>query len=93
MNDSTVWKFLYYVVLFMHYFGIGLLVFFLIRRLGFFRAWGIWFVVWLGSGIVFNGCIFTYWEQYCALKAGMRAKMSYNLKESFAYKAVLHFFL
>lgn len=51
MNDNTVWMFLYYVVLFMHYFGIGLLISFLICRFGLFRAGAIWSVVWLGSGI------------------------------------------
>lgn len=94
MGDNTVvWTVFYYLVVFVHYASIGLLFFYLGLRFNFPRALAIYFGVWLCLSMVFNGCIFAYLEQYCALKAGMRTEITYNLKESLAYRVVLHFFL
>lgn len=92
--DSADWKVLYYIVLFIHYPGLAFLFFFVIPRIlriGFFRASCLWIMVWLCSGLAFNGCIFTYFEEYCELKAGMRTEVMYNFRESFAYKVVWRF--
>lgn len=93
MRDNTVWQFLYYLVLLAHYFGIGSLISSLSWRFGLLKVLSSWFVIWLCSGLVFNGCIFTYLEQYCALKAGVQTEMTYNLKESLAYRIVWRLFL
>ncbi len=89
--NSTGWLVLYYLVLLVHYPGLAYLFFFVVPRflgIGFFKAACLWFVVWLCSGLIFNGCIFTYLEEYCELKAGVRTEIAYNFKESFAYKVV-----
>lgn len=94
MGDNTVvWTAFYYLAVSVHYASIGFLLFYLGLRFSFPRALAIYFGVWLCSAIVFNGCIFAYLEQYCALKAGMQTEITYNLKESLAYKIVLYFFL
>lgn len=87
------WKFAYYCVYMIHYVGTFVAILFvvsqtltpstaLIRIVYFLVAW--LFIVLLANGIC-GGCPFSYLEQYCEIKAGWRKKITYTLKDSWAY--------
>lgn len=92
----NTWLELYVLLVAFHYPGMGYLFLFspVPGWLGIRRCTGklcLWLVVWLGTGLLFNGCIFSHAQQYCLWKAGMIPNASYCLQDSLAYKLVWKF--
>lgn len=78
---------LYYLTVFVHYFVTpGLLYLVVIEKLDLSFGWfgAIWFFVWLGTGLLCNGCPYTYIEEYFAHKAWGTEK-TYNFTKSMLY--------
>lgn len=93
--SRAFWLTCYVLLLLIHYPGLAYLFFGPIPKLlrikrGLSKLC-LWFVVWLGMGLVFNGCICGYGEQYCLLKAGKIDKITYRFEDSLAYKFVFRF--
>lgn len=93
---QRAWLVVYALVLLAHYPGLVYLFYSPIpNHLGIKRDWAkvcLWFGTWLGAGLLFNGCIFSYAEQYCLVRAGEMSEITYRLQDSLAYKLVWRFF-
>lgn len=87
------WIAAYCVVHVLHYVGTITVIIFMIAQLfspSSMLAWiGYFFITWLVIFLLANGisggCPFSYLEQYCEVKAGWREKITYTLKDSWAY--------
>lgn len=95
-----LWKIAYYLVLLLHYIGTITGILFIVAQLltpSNILAWiGYFFVAWLAIFLLANGisggCPFGYLEQYCEVRAGWREKITYTLKDSWAYMYVFSHF-
>lgn len=78
---------LYYLTMLVHYFATaGLLYWVVIKKLELSFGWfcTIWFFIWLGTGLLCNGCPYTYIEEYFANKACGTDK-TYDFTKSMLY--------
>jgi len=81
---------LFFLTIIVHYLGTPILVYWItvdIFKLP--QSWVIvnMLVIWLGAGLLFKGCPYTYVEQLFAHKA-WGAKRTYNFTKSLLYKLI-----
>ena len=90
------WVIIWLLVFTTHYLGTYLVLnWFVTKILGLkhlYQLFLVWFFIWLSVGILFNGCPFTYVQEWVEVKAGWRNEISYKFEKSTAYKFVLHYF-
>lgn len=95
--SNLFWLGAYVGLLLIHYPGLayafGILIPNLLGIEGIVTKITIWMVTWLSTGLIFNGCILTYAEQYCKVQAGLIKEISYNFTDSLAYQFVFRFFV
>ncbi len=80
---------LYYLTLITHYVITPGFIFWY-SGLSWGKAMLISLVIWVISGVIFQGCIFTYAEQYLANKA-WGTEISYGFEQSSVYKLVIKY--
>jgi len=81
---------LYYLAIAIHYLGTAILLFWIVKiklRLSFFWLLSIWFVLWLGAGLLCGGCPYTYVEEYFAHKR-WGTERTYDFSKSLLYQVV-----
>ena len=85
---------LYFFTLFVHYIVIAFLLYYFVVikfHKPIYVMFIVWFVIWLSLGLLCNGCIFTYAEQYFAHKA-WGTKETYDFTKSLLYLLIFKHF-